>query len=234
MNSLGFSTICWDILSEVEKRFVKDTFKFFDISISQLSFYEPGQVLSVQSLFYGKDIFAKSLVRSNNDFERFYEDYKDVIDEVSAAGYKSVIFGSPGFRKNIEVSINDIDYRIRKLMEYALKKGITFYLEALPSSLCDYINQHSEIKKLRFPLHLDFATMIQNKEGSLFLKENLKEIERYHISVPGYSYNFSEYPQIKEWISILDSNNIKGIIEVQNHNEKNNLIEEIEWLLQKA
>jgi hypothetical protein len=121
-----------------------------------------------------------------------------------------------------------------KLQNYAEENAIDFYFEALPVALSDYINTHKELLEFGKPIHVDFATMIANNESIDFLKENLIYIKRFHVSVPGYSYNFSDYPQIKDWVYLLTKNNIKGVIEVQNYTEGVMFQKEIEWLVEKV
>lgn len=234
IKNLGFSLICLDILNEVEKQFVFDSFRLFDVSISQIDLIPSNQILSVQSLFYGKNIKDCSLVNDEISFLNLTKLFSVILSKISAAKINSAIFGSPGLRKKF--SKNSIDKNIlysryNLLKNMARNANLDFYIEALSCQLCDFCNNHSELKELDEKMHIDFATMIVNGEDIYFLEKNLIDIKRFHISIPGYSYNFSEYPIIIEWTKLLLKNKIPGIIEIQNKLDNKDFTEEITCLI---
>jgi hypothetical protein len=117
------------------------------------------------------------------------------------------------------------------LEEIARNASVKLYLEALPKEMCDFINSHKELVEFRDAIHVDFATMIINGEGVEFLKANIHKIERFHISIPGYSYNFCDYPEIINWTKFLFNHKVQGIIEIQNRSKDKDLVNELECLI---
>jgi hypothetical protein len=236
IESIGFSFICESILSDREKDFILNTFKYFDISISQIKHeITKNEIISVQSLFYGYDVSHCSLVNDQNDFDNLVKVFTEIISDISQCKISSVILGSPSLRKIkfIDKRISDsiIDNRFRVLKSIAEKYEIVLYLEALPKLLCDYCNYHYNLIKLNERIHVDFATMIVNNETIDFLVQNISIIDRFHFSIPGYSYNFKDHPEVIEWSRFLISNQIPGVIEIQNRNDKLDLVNEVQWVL---
>ncbi len=237
IKNLGFSLIYLDLLTEFEREYIFNVFDKFDVSISQINSISRDKILSVQSLFYGKDISNCSLVNSDDEFVNLKNLFIKIISDISNSKLKSAIFGSPVLRKkkafgNI-ITESSLDNRFNILKSIAMDYDVVLYLEALPSQFCDYCNNHIKITELNEKMHVDFATMISNNEDFNLLKENIHRIGRFHLSIPGYSYNFRDYPIVVEWSRYLLSNKIPGIIEIQNININLEIKSEIEWLLKK-
>ena len=108
IESIGFSFICESILSDREKDFILNTFKYFDISVSQLKHeITKNEIISVQSLFYGYDVSHCSLVNDQKDFDgsQYYERSKGAI--VVPAWYGLSL--KAGFAQNQGLYLNNQD-----------------------------------------------------------------------------------------------------------------------------
>ena len=55
----------------------------------------------------------------------------------------------------------------------------------------------------------------------------LPHIDRFHLSIPGYGPDFRNYNESKIILKLLLDRNIKGTIELQSLNKKENAIKDI-------
>ncbi|MDA9811675.1 hypothetical protein N9C07_05605 [Flavobacteriaceae bacterium] len=227
-NNLGFCLIRKDLFNKGDLVFIDEKFDLKDISIGQINDYLPEKVLSVQSLFYGTDVTGSSLVKSQNEFITLCDIFQNICNKIQLKGMKSIIFGSPNLRQNKIISDNDLNERLNILYRISLENNLKLYFEALPSHMSDIFNSHEELIKLnKGKIHFDLATWIDNKRDMNEFKLLLPHIDRFHLSIPGYGTDFWNYKESKIISKLLLDKDIKGTIEIQSINKKENAIKEV-------
>jgi len=227
---LGFCAIKKDIFSCDELTAINSKLKFRDISIGDINIESPNKVFSVQSIFYGQDISSCSLVQNQKKFENLKILFAELCRKINSLGYKSIIFGSPALRKNKTVNYKEIISRLNDLILTSTRFGLTLYFEALPSIYSDILNSHKELINIQKKIHFDSATFISNGKTLNDLNSILPFIERFHLSVPGYGMNFTDFPILKDIYQELIRNKIKGTIEIQNRKKNENIKKVFELL----
>lgn len=233
-DNLGFCLIRKDLLKKEDLTFIYNKYKLFDISISQINNYPPDKVLSVQSIFYGSNITSCSLVRSDEEFSSLLIVFQEICQKVKLAGMESLIFGSPILRKNKTVSDDRIYERLIKLNDICVMNNLKLYYEALSINMSEILNTHEELINLNCgKIHFDSATWINNNRIIKDLEPLIPQIERFHLSIPGYGTDFWKYPQLKKIFKIFRENKIKGTIEIQSFNNNVNAIKEIHSFITK-
>lgn len=225
MNQIGFCTIRKDLFIDEDLNYIKNFFKFFDISISQIGDYESKNVLSVQSIFFLNDTNKCSLVKSDIEFYNLLKIYQSVLLSLYQKKYKSIIFGSPKMRVNNIIDKKTLYDRIKILMSLAVDFNIKLYFESLPNFLSDIFNKHEDLLKISKSIHLDTATWISNNRSFEDLKKIIHKIDRYHLSVPGYGHNFHDYPITKNILKLFNDNSIRGTFEIQRKKKDEIIIE---------
>tara|TARA_X000000950_G_scaffold36548_1_gene39051 strand:- start:8384 stop:9088 length:705 start_codon:yes stop_codon:yes gene_type:complete len=225
MNQIGFCTIRKDLFIDEDLNYIKNFFKFFDISISQIGDYESKNVLSVQSIFFLNDTNKCSLVKSDIEFYNLLKIYQSVLLSLYQKKYKSIIFGSPKMRVNNIIDKKTLYDRIKILMSLAVDFNIKLYFESLPNFLSDIFNKHEDLLKISKSIHLDTATWISNNRSFEDLKKIIHRIDRYHLSVPGYGHNFHDYPITKNILKLFNDNSIRGTFEIQRKKKDEIIIE---------
>lgn len=221
---LGISTICFEKLNSEYLAFFNENFSLFDIPIAQLSSFDKA-IFSVQSLINNKEKPNASLVKAESDFIDLKSHFHNLGKTLSSKNISSVIYGSPYTRVERTSSLPVIQKRARQLHEVFSSYNIKLYIEALPKSLSDVFNDHSQLlnfhHNINQGIHVDIATAISNDEPYSFFEENLTSIDRFHLSVPGYGFDFENYEIALKLTKLFLSNGIKGTLEIQNYSNLN-------------
>ena len=221
-DNLGFCVIRKDILNSEDLNFIEKKIRFFDISISQINQYKPNKVLSVQSIFYNSDLTNVSLVKSEKEFIKLKKIFETNCELISKNGFNSIIFGAPSVRINPTISNIKLKNRLTELIALSRSFSINLYFEALPKKISDVLNYHEELIDLNNGnIHFDSATWIENKRNFKDLKKIIKNIDRFHLSIPDYRNDLWNFPEIKIICQLLINENLKAqlkFIEMQIQN----------------
>jgi hypothetical protein len=220
---IGFSTISVSQYPQIHWDYIFSRFHYFDITPMHLSLVPRQQVLSLQGIFYGKEMKKASLVKSKYNFLEIKSIFSDILELSEDNGIRSIIWGAPNTRSGMNISKFTAIDRAIELIEMAQKLNIKLYFEALPSSSCEFINRHSELIELHESIglggiHYDICSAIRQDEGIDFARANINQIERYHLSEDGFGITVLNNPIAMLIYRYLNTNNIKGTLEVQDYN----------------
>lgn len=220
---LGFSTISIFNYPDIEWNKILPCFEYFDVTPSSIDLIPQNKILSLQGIFYSKNLTNSSLVRTQNEFNNLKNIFVEILQFTKNNGVHSIIWGAPITRTGMEVSYETAVKRAVDLILLAQNEKVKLYFEALPNSECQFLNLHSELIELHKlagigGIHYDICTgMIQN-EGSSFVKANLSLIERFHLSIEGYGLEVLNNHTALSIYQKLHSKNIVGTLEVQDFN----------------
>ena len=227
-SSLGFNLVAIDNKNNDVKDFALREFSYFDINPSQLQMGI--NVKSLQGIFYGFKTENVSLLGTVEQFENLLSIYMEVCNQAKKYKIESIIFGAPILRKKIvDLPEHIILKRVQQLYNYAKTNKVKFYIEALNTPDCNFINNHKELIELHRKLnmgkiHLDLATMKLSSENLKFIADTWTEIERFHISEPKYTSQFVGYhDNLIEIAKFLIKKNVFGTIEILKFNDKSNV-----------
>ncbi len=220
---IGLSTIAVSNYPQINWSNILTRFQYFDITPMHLSLVPRQQVLSLQGIFYGRNMEKASLVRSNYNFLEIKRIFSDILELADQNEIRSIIWGAPNTRSGMCISkLTAIDRAI-ELIEMAQKFNIKLYFEALNSSSCDFINRHSELIELHESIglggiHYDICTAMSQDEGIDFATANINHIDRYHLSEDGFGISVLNNKMAMLIYTYLNTNNIKGTLEVLDYN----------------
>lgn len=216
---LGISTVCFEKNNDNINNQLLNEFSFFDIPLKQALFFQK-EIFSVQSLIDYNLFPNASLVNNLESFNILCNYFRDLSVNLSKINIKSVILGSPFVRKNASISVDELHDRINVIRRIFSNEKIKLYIEALPKVFSDVINSHQDLidfnDNVSHGIHVDIATAISSEEKFSFFEDNINSIERFHLSIPGYGYEFKDHKLSIELLNLFLSNKIKGTIEIQN------------------
>lgn len=216
---LGISSVCFEKNNDNINKQLLNEFSFFDIPLKQALFFQK-EIFSVQSLIDFNLFSNASLVSNIKSFNILCDYFRVLSINLSKININSVILGSPFVRKNAIISCDELHNRINVIRRIFFDQNIKLYIEALPKDFSDVINSHQDLidfnDNVPYGIHVDVATAISCKEEFSFFENNINLIERFHLSVPGYGYNFEDHKFSIELLNLFLSNKIKGTIEIQN------------------
>lgn len=218
---IGFSTIAIANYSNIDWNKVLSKFEYFDISPLHFSIISSEKILSMQGIFYGMNLDGGSLVKSDDDFMKLKSLFSIVLHIAEKNNIPSLIWGAPSTRNNITASDAEIEKRTIELLSMASSLRIKLYFEALPHSMCDYLNTHEQLLQLHATagiggIHYDICTAIHTGEINNFLAAKMQSIDRYHLSNSGYSLSVLDDELAMSLHQQLQKAKKKGTLEVQN------------------
>ena len=224
LNNIGISTVCFEKIEESLRTELNNKFDFFDIPLKQAIYFDK-EILSVQSLIDYNLFPTASLVKDVKSFNVLINYFKVLSRNLSQINVQSVILGSPFIRKNSTISHIELISRTNQIRKIFNEQNITLYMEALPIEFSDVFNLHQDLidmnEGLNGGIHVDIATAIGSKEKLSFFVNNISSIDRFHFSIPGYGFNFDDFPLSIELLNLFLTHNIKGTIEIQNFDSFN-------------
>ena len=219
VNNLGISTVCFEKIEGRLQTKLKNEFNFFDIPLKQVIYFDK-EIFSVQSLIDYTLFPTVSLVKDKKSFNLLANYFITLSENLSKINVQSVILGSPYIRKNCTISKLELINRINQIRDIFNKQNIILYVEALPIEFSDVFNSHQDLidsnEVQKNGIHVDIATAIVSKEKLSFFVNNISLIDRFHFSIPGYGFNFDDYPLSIELLKLFSLYKIKGTIEIQN------------------
>lgn len=222
LNNLGFSTICIDKLEKNIGESIIRKFSYLDIGLKQIGRFD-SPILSVQSLVDYEESEGASLMKDERSFFDLKQYFFNKLPEIRRHGINSAILGSPGIRIGSSISKRVLNSRALELVNLFREFDVLLYIEALPVEICDAWNRHDELlalhENLDYGIHVDIATLLYNEENIEWCEENISSIDRFHLSIPRYGYDFHEYPSIDGILDIFIDNGIKGTVEIQNFSD---------------
>lgn len=183
-------------------------------------------VPSMQSIWFGRNerVFA-------NEEERgiLLAYTKKAIDYAAGIKCKNLVFGCPKSRnvpEEWQLSEDEVWKQaitfFKELGDYANEKGTVLAMEANPpiynTNFVNTTEQALELVKAvnskGFLLNLDIGTMVQNKEDTSILKDNVKLINHVHVSEPGLKV-IQKRELHKQIAEILKNENYEKFVSIE-------------------
>lgn len=177
-------------------------------------------ITSMQSIWYGR---KEKLFGTTEDRQILTEYTKEAIDFAARIGCGNLVFGCPKNRWVEKEELKESAQPFFKEMgDYAYKKGTVLALEANPPIYnTNYINTTAEafalVRKIDskgFLVNLDLGTMIENKEASNIIIDNINLISHIHISEPNLKI-ITERSIHKEIAELLSKKAYTGYVSIE-------------------